>query len=46
MRSRVPYISKGQNKSSNQYLKPYDSKQESKDISYLEANKLYGYAMF
>ena len=29
----------------NKYLKPYDTKQESKRIIYLNANNLYGYAM-
>ena len=32
-------------KANNMYLKSYDSKQESKHISYLDANNLCGYAM-
>ena len=45
MRDEVSYISKGYSKVSNNYLKTYDSKQESKHIIYLEANSLYCYAM-
>ena len=40
----LSYISKKYSKTNNKYLKSYDSKQESKHI-YLDANKLYGYAM-
>ena len=32
-------------KANNMYLKSYDSKQESKHISYLDTNNLCGYAM-
>ena len=32
-------------KANNKYLKSYDPKQESKSITYLDENNLYGYAM-
>ena len=45
MRGGVYYISKRYSKANNKYLNSYDSKQESKHITYLDANNLYGYAM-
>ena len=44
-RGGVFYISNRYSKANNKYLKPYDPKQESKHIIYLDANNLYGYAM-
>ena len=32
-------------KANNKYLKSYDQKQESKHITHLDANNLYGYAI-
>ena len=43
MRGGVSYISERYSKANKQYLKPYDSKQESKQIIYSHANNLYGY---
>ena len=40
------YISNRYSKANDNYLKSYDPKQESKNIVYLHANNLYGYAMF
>ena len=45
MEGGVSYISNRYNKANNKYLKSYDPKQESKHITYLDANNLYGYAM-
>ena len=45
LRVRIPYISNRYSKASNNYLKSYDPKQESKHIINLRANDLYGYAM-
>ena len=44
-RGGISYISNRYSKSKNRYLKSYDPKQESKNIIYLDANNLYGYAM-
>ena len=44
-RSAVSYISNRYSKANNKYLKCDDSKQESKQIIYLDGNNLYGYAM-
>ena len=46
MRGGASYISNRYSKPSNKYLKSYDPKQESKHIIYLDANNLYGYAVF
>ena len=46
MRGGVSYISNRYSKVNNKYLESYDQKQESKHIIYLDANNLYGYAMF
>ena len=45
MRGGVSYISKRYNKANNKYLKSQDPKQESKHVTYLDENSLYGYAM-
>ena len=45
MAGQVSNISKRYSKTSNTYLKSYDSKQQSKHIIYLDGNNLYGYAM-
>ena len=42
---RRSYISNRYRKANDEYLKSYDSKQESKQIMYLDANNLYGYTM-
>ena len=44
-RGRISYISNRYSKSNNNYLKSYESKQESKPIIYLDTTNLYGYAM-
>ena len=44
-RGGVSYISNRYSKGNNKYLKSYGPKQESKQIIYLNANNLYGYAM-
>ena len=44
-RGGVSYISNRYSKATSQYLKSYDSKQESKHIIYLDLNSLYGYEM-
>ena len=41
----VSYISKRYSKVNNKYWKPYDTKQDSQYITYLNANGLYGYGM-
>ena len=46
MRGRVSYTSNRYYKTNNKYLKCYDPKKESKHILYLDANNLYGYAMY
>ena len=44
-RGHVSYISNRHSKANNKYLKPYDWKQESKHVIYLDANDLYGYVV-
>ena len=44
-KDETSYISNRYSKADNKYLKSYDSKQESKQIIYLDANNLYGCAM-
>ena len=44
-RGRISYISNRCSKANNKYLKSYESKQEQKNIIYLDANNLNGYAM-
>ena len=41
----ISYISNRYSKANNKYLKSYDPKQESKHITYLDANNIYGYGM-
>ena len=43
-RGGISYISKRYSKANNEYLKSYDPMQD-RDISYLEVNLLFGYAM-
>ena len=45
MRGGISYIAKRHSKANNKYLKCYDSSKESKYITYLDANNLYGWAM-
>ena len=45
IRGGISYISNRCNKANKKYLKSYNPKQDSKDIIYLDANNLYGYAM-
>ena len=45
MRVGLSYISKRCSKGNNKYLKPFNPKQESKHIIYLDTNNLYGCAM-
>ena len=45
MRGGVSYISNIYSKANNKYWKSYGPKQESKHITYLDANNSYGYAM-
>ena len=45
MTGRAYYSSKRISKANNNCLKSYDSKQQSENIMYLDANNLYGYAM-
>ena len=44
-RGEILYIYNRYNEPNNKYLKPYDQKQESKDIIYLDANNFYSYTM-
>ena len=45
MRRGISYISKRHSKANNNYMKCYDSSEESKFIMYLDANNLYGWGM-
>ena len=45
MRSGISYIAKRHSKANNKYMECYDSGKESKYITYLDANNLYGWAM-
>ena len=45
MRGGISYIVKRHNKANNKYMECYDSGQESKYITYLDANNLHGWAM-
>ena len=45
MTGRAYYSSKRISKANNNCLKSYDSKQQSENIMYLDANNLYGYTM-
>ena len=45
MRGGISYVAKRHNKANNKYMLCYDSSKESKFITYLDANNLYGLAM-
>ena len=45
MRGGISYIAKRYSKANNKYMESYDSIKESKYITYLDANNLYGWAM-
>ena len=45
MRGGISYIAERHSKANNKYMKCYDSSKESKYITYLDANDLYGWAM-
>ena len=45
MRGGISYINKRHCKANNKYMKCYVSSEESKYITYLDASKLYGWAM-
>ena len=45
IRGGISYIAKRRSKANNKYMKCYDSSVESKYITYLDANKLYSWAM-
>ena len=45
MRGGISYIAKRRSKANNEYMECYDSGKESKYITYLDANILYGWAM-
>ena len=45
MRESISYIAKRHSKANNKCMKYYDSGKESKYITYVDANNLYGYAM-
>ena len=42
MRGGISYITKRHNKTNNKYMKGYDRSEESKYITYLDANNVYG----
>ena len=42
MRGGISYIVKRHSKANNKYMECYDSRKESKYITYLDANNLYG----
>ena len=45
VRDGVSYISTRYSRANNKYLKPYEPKQKSKHIMYLDTNNTYGYVM-
>ena len=45
MRRGISYIAKSYAKANNKYMECYDSSEESKYITYLDANRFYGWAM-
>ena len=45
MRGVISYIAKRYSRANNKYMESYDSSEESKYITYLDASKLYGWAM-
>ena len=42
MRGGISYIAKRHSKANNKYMKCYNSSEESKYITYVDANNLYG----
>ena len=44
-RGRISYVSNRYSKANNKYLKSFNSKQEAKNIIYLDVNNIYVYAM-
>ena len=44
-RGGISYIAKRQSKTNNKYMECFDSSKESKYITYLDANNLYGWTM-
>ena len=46
MRGGISYIAKRHSKANNKYMECYDSSKESKYITYLDANNLYGLTMY
>ena len=45
MRGGISYIPERHNKANDKYMECYDSSEESKCITYLDANNLYGWAL-
>ena len=45
MSGGISYIAKTHSEANNKYIKCYDSSKESKFITYLDANNLYGWTM-
>ena len=45
MRGGISYIAKRHSKANNKYMECYDSSKESKYITHIDANNLYGWAM-
>ena len=45
MRGGISYIAERHSKANNKYMECYDSSEESKYITYLDGNNLYGWAM-
>ena len=45
MKSAISYISKRYSKTSNKYLRSFDTKQELNYVIFLNINNLYGYVM-
>ena len=45
MGGSISYISKGHSRGHNNYMECYDNSKESKCITYLDSNNLYGWAM-
>ena len=46
MRGGISYIAKRHSKANNKYMECYDRSKESKCITYLDANNLYGLTMY
>ena len=42
----ISYISNSYRKANNKYLRSYDTKHKSRHIIYLDADNVYGYAMY